>query len=107
MMFGGVHVDREVLAEAMFPVDRESKEVDVELPRLCYVENSQNRRCSSEFHTRLPPPNDLAISIGAKSVVELHRLLGQFLLDSSSLFNSSPQLTHCSLPRFLATTQAV
>ncbi len=56
MLFGEVEdavparellVSSEVLAEAMFPVERESKEVDVELPLLCYVENSQNRRCSS------------------------------------------------------------
>ncbi len=37
-----LHVERKVLPEAMLPIHREAEEVDIKLPRLGLIENTQD-----------------------------------------------------------------
>ena len=45
-----LHVKRKVFLESMFPIDRESEEVDIELARLFDIEDSEDGRRCSKFH---------------------------------------------------------
>lgn len=52
-VFGYLHVQRRSRLETMFPVDREPEKIDVEFPRLRFVEDPENGNGVRECHDGL------------------------------------------------------
>src|SRR5208283_1868765 len=47
-----LRIEREILAEAMFPIEREAEKPEVEFPGFVFVEDAQNRRGSFKSYCR-------------------------------------------------------